>query len=728
MPIVPDTDLTPTGCPAPGPTRPARGAESGPDADSAAPTTGPRRLGRPRPRRRDGALRRGPPLRRPFTPGCSTASPPSHGRHVSPRRSARAARARLAQRHRRNIENSRVTTPPSSLPREQTDPTTSTTSLPREQTDPTTSTTRFPRRRRPRRPRRRPSRRSADPPHHRPCRPHRHVAPDCRACSAIPTTSRPPSRSPHRTASPRCAPPGSGGETLEMTLGCGPAVTSGAGTHGISLVVAGRPGRARSRSPSAQASTAPSPTPCGVQRPLGESAAADAAMSAPRAVLGAGLAAPREGRGPRRRRAARRSPGSGSLAPLPGTCRPSPPPGPFRPGPTSPSPSPGSLWALATANLAREVCGALRRHETIDTSSWSSRWAGGDRRAHPPRDGRDLARGLRFGAPRDGPGRHRPCRAAPTPSVHPPVDGRPAERRRRSPSGPTNASPTSPSGRRAASTTGPCSPASISAAARPTGRACSTLRECAPVGASPCRPGPHRPRRTAPVRPPRRRNPPRHRSGVSPSSPSSASASSRPAHWRGASATCAAPVRAGGARRERPVAPARRSSARPGPPSSPSPTRRSSTGSTSPISLLWRLVRDQDAEAPEVRLVRAGPDGIELLLAAPRPEAPWPFLPRRDGRWWVLDPAAELGGLRTPRTRRTAASSRRSSRSETTSKPRICSSWVAAAASPSTAPTSSSIGRSRRSSPRCAPFPGPSSSPSSSSGSSPRRRRSSATS
>ncbi len=33
-----------------------------------------------------------------------------------------------------------------------------------------------------------------------------------------------------------------GGEALEMTLGCGQAVTTGGGTHGISLVVAGRPG------------------------------------------------------------------------------------------------------------------------------------------------------------------------------------------------------------------------------------------------------------------------------------------------------------------------------------------------------------------------------------------------------------------------------------------------------------------------------------------------------
>ncbi len=59
--------------------------------------------------------------------------------------------------------------------------------------------------------------------------------------------------------------------------------------------------------------------------------------------------------------------------------------------------------------------------------------------------------------------------------------------------------------------------------------------------------------------------------------------------------------------------------------------------------LLGRLVRDQEADPPDIRLVRAGPDGIELLLAASRPEAPWPFLARRAGRWWVLDPALEPG-------------------------------------------------------------------------------------
>jgi DNA-binding SARP family transcriptional activator len=57
--------------------------------------------------------------------------------------------------------------------------------------------------------------------------------------------------------------------------------------------------------------------------------------------------------------------------------------------------------------------------------------------------------------------------------------------------------------------------------------------------------------------------------------------------------------------------------------------------------LLWRLVHDDDVAPPDVRLVRAGPDGVEFLLATPRPEAPWPFLPRRAGRWWVLDAAVE---------------------------------------------------------------------------------------
>jgi DNA-binding SARP family transcriptional activator len=62
--------------------------------------------------------------------------------------------------------------------------------------------------------------------------------------------------------------------------------------------------------------------------------------------------------------------------------------------------------------------------------------------------------------------------------------------------------------------------------------------------------------------------------------------------------------------------------------------------------LLWRLVRDLEVPALDVRLVRAGPDGIELLLASPCPVAPWPFFARRDGHWWVLDPAVEPAELR----------------------------------------------------------------------------------
>jgi DNA-binding SARP family transcriptional activator len=61
--------------------------------------------------------------------------------------------------------------------------------------------------------------------------------------------------------------------------------------------------------------------------------------------------------------------------------------------------------------------------------------------------------------------------------------------------------------------------------------------------------------------------------------------------------------------------------------------------------LLWRLVHDETTEPPDVRLVRAGPDGVEFLLAEPRPQAPWPFLARRAGRWWVLDPAVEPDDL-----------------------------------------------------------------------------------
>ena len=61
--------------------------------------------------------------------------------------------------------------------------------------------------------------------------------------------------------------------------------------------------------------------------------------------------------------------------------------------------------------------------------------------------------------------------------------------------------------------------------------------------------------------------------------------------------------------------------------------------------LLWRAAQDGRGAVPEVRLVRAGPDGIELLLATALVDAPWPFLERHDGRWWQLDPALDLAEL-----------------------------------------------------------------------------------
>ena len=42
------------------------------------------------------------------------------------------------------------------------------------------------------------------------------------------------------------------------------------------------------------------------------------------------------------------------------------------------------------------------------------------------------------------------------------------------------------------------------------------------------------------------------------------------------------------------------------------------------------------AVPPEIELVRAGPDGVELLLDIALPEAPSPFRAEDGGRWWVL--------------------------------------------------------------------------------------------
>ncbi|HLX77992.1 MAG TPA: bacterial transcriptional activator domain-containing protein, partial [Acidimicrobiales bacterium] len=61
--------------------------------------------------------------------------------------------------------------------------------------------------------------------------------------------------------------------------------------------------------------------------------------------------------------------------------------------------------------------------------------------------------------------------------------------------------------------------------------------------------------------------------------------------------------------------------------------------------LMWRAVQDGRGSIPEIRLVRAGPEGVELLLATPLRDAPWPFTTRHDGRWWKLDPVLELTEL-----------------------------------------------------------------------------------
>jgi len=61
--------------------------------------------------------------------------------------------------------------------------------------------------------------------------------------------------------------------------------------------------------------------------------------------------------------------------------------------------------------------------------------------------------------------------------------------------------------------------------------------------------------------------------------------------------------------------------------------------------LLWRAVQDGRGSIPEIRLVRAGPEGVEFLLATALRDAPWPFTTRHDGRWWQLDPELDLAEL-----------------------------------------------------------------------------------
>lgn len=62
--------------------------------------------------------------------------------------------------------------------------------------------------------------------------------------------------------------------------------------------------------------------------------------------------------------------------------------------------------------------------------------------------------------------------------------------------------------------------------------------------------------------------------------------------------------------------------------------------------LLWRSLREAPpgAAMPTVRLVRVGPDGVELCLAEPSPP-PDGFRRLEDDRWWCLDPTIGLEEL-----------------------------------------------------------------------------------
>ncbi|MGD0742491.1 MAG: bacterial transcriptional activator domain-containing protein [Acidimicrobiales bacterium] len=300
----------------------------------------------------------------------------------------------------------------------------------------------------------------------------------------------------------------------------------------------------------------------------------------------------------------------------------------------------GIAWALATASLAHGVWSALRRHESLETGSWSSRWAG-------------AIAGLVLLATAG-------TSLAATGSAHPatvPVATVPAVRR------PAVRPPPAAATRRAAPTlTVRPDECLADVAVRATGcvddwplLARLNLGRRQTDGGRMLDPARVRAGWLLAV-PPRAASSATNGTGETP-----AASKPTPAPQRrlaelallglGIVTTCALARRLRNLRRasssgrrpqERLVAPARRfGEARAAlEPFADAPLIDWIDGAN---SLLWRLVRDQDTEAPEVRLVRAGPDGIELLLAAPRPEAPWPFLPRRDGRWWVLDPAAELG-------------------------------------------------------------------------------------
>ena len=63
--------------------------------------------------------------------------------------------------------------------------------------------------------------------------------------------------------------------------------------------------------------------------------------------------------------------------------------------------------------------------------------------------------------------------------------------------------------------------------------------------------------------------------------------------------------------------------------------------------VLWHAYHTthRASELPDVRFVRIGPGGIELLLEHALPEVPWPFYARGAMTTWTLDPSANLSRL-----------------------------------------------------------------------------------
>ncbi|HXZ83427.1 MAG TPA: hypothetical protein VED84_06765 [Acidimicrobiales bacterium] len=300
----------------------------------------------------------------------------------------------------------------------------------------------------------------------------------------------------------------------------------------------------------------------------------------------------------------------------------------------------GILWLLATASLAHDVCGALRRHEAIDASSWSARWAAAI-------VGLILLASAGTSLVASGSARVPPTSVA----------AAPIGRRVR-----PGAAPSGPRVRRTRPTVTVAPHECLAdVAARATG--------CAddwPLLA-------HLNLGRLQIDGARMLDPARLRPGWQLSLPAGArlaadrpTAEARPSAWPferrlselglvglGVITTCALARRIRNLRRSR--SSARRLGERHAVVARPVSAARVALEpfADAPLvdwidlanRLLWRLVRDEETDAPDVRLVRAGPDGVEFLLASPRLVAPWPFLARRAGHWWVLDPTAERGEL-----------------------------------------------------------------------------------